>query len=288
MMYPLVRELATEGIPVVVTCRVLGFSKQAFYKWRANPISQREWSDAHLVDAARDVHRDDPVFGYRFICDELAHEHGIRASENRVQRLCSSHGIYSVLARKRGRWAKTKEPVHDDLVRRCFGAKAANELWFADITEHPTAEGKLYLCAIKDAFSGRVVGYSMDSRMKASLAVAALKNAIALRGPVGTIVHSDRGSQFRSGKFVRALRSAGLVGSMGRTGTCADNAAMESFFALVQRNVFDRQRWQTREELRLAVVVWIERTYHRRRRQRALGKLTPIEFEAVYEVAYAA
>jgi len=83
------------------------------------------------------------------------------------------------------------------------------------------------------------------------------------------IVHSDRGSQFRSGKFLRALRSAGLIGSMGRTGTCADNAAMESFFALVQGNVFDRQRWQTREELRLAVVVWIERTYHRRRRQRA-------------------
>ena len=217
MMYPLVRELAAEGIPVVVTCRVLGFSKQAFYKWRANPVSKREWSDARLVDAARTIHHDDPVFGYRFITDELAAEHGIRASENRVQRLCSSHGIYSVLARKRGRWARTKEPVHDDLVCRAFGAKAANELWFADITEHPTAEGKLYLCAIKDAFSGRIVGYSMDSRMKASLAVTALKNAIALRGPVGTVVHSDRGSQFRSGRFLRALRSAGLIGSMGRT-----------------------------------------------------------------------
>lgn len=289
MIYPLVRELAADGIPVVVTCRVLGFSKQAFYKWRANPVSRRDWDDAHLVDAARTIHQDDPVFGYRFITDELAAEHGIRASENRVQRLCSAHGIYSVLAKKRGRWARTKEPVHDDLVRREFGAKVPNELWFADITEHPTAQGKLYLCAIKDAFSGRIVGYSMDSRMKASLAVAALKNAIALRGPVGTIVHSDRGSQFRSGKFVRALRSAGLVGSMGgRTGTCADNAAMESFFALVQNNVFNRQRWLTRDDLRLAIVIWIERTYHRRRRQRGLGKLTPVEFETVHEVAYAA
>jgi transposase InsO family protein len=288
MIYPLVRDLAADGIPVVVTCRVLRFSPQAFYKWRANPVSQRDWNDAHLVDAARDIHRDDPVFGYRFICDELAHEHGVRASENRVQRLCSAHGIYSLLARKRGRWARTKEPVHDDLVRRAFGAKAANELWFIDITEHPTAEGKLYLCAIKDAFSGRIVGYSIDSRMKATLAVAALKNAIALRGSVGTIVHSDRGSQFRAGKFLRTLRAAGLIGSMGRTGTCADNAAMESFFALVQGNVFDRQRWATRDELRLAIVVWIERTYHRRRRQRALGKLTPIEFETVHEAAYAA
>ena len=288
MMFPLVLELATDGIPVVVTCRVLGFSKQAYNKWRRNPVSQRDWDDAHLVDAAREIHHDDPVFGYRFITDELRHEHGIRAGENRVQRLCRAHGIYSVLVKKRGRWARTKEPVHDDLVRREFRAKAPNQLWFADITEHPTAEGKLYLCSIKDAFSGRIVGYSMDHRMKASLAVAALNNAIALRRPHGTVVHSDRGSQFRSGKFIRALRSAGLVGSMGRTGTCADNAAMESFFALVQRNVFNRQRWETRDQLRLAIVIRIERTYHRRRRQRALGKLTPIEFETIHEVAYAA
>jgi putative transposase len=288
MMYPLVRELAADGIPVTVTCRVLGFSPQAFYKWRAGPVTARDWNDAHLVDAAWQIHADDPVFGYRFIADELQAEHGIAASENRVQRLCSSHGILSVLARKRGRRARPGEPVHDDLVRRAFGAKAPNVLWFADITEHPTAEGKLYLCAVKDAFSNRIVGYSMDSRMKASLAVAALRAAAALRGPAGTVVHSDRGNQFRSGKFVRLLRYSGLVGSMGRTGACADNAAMESFFALLQRNVLDRRRWSSREELRLAIITWIERTYHRRRRQRGLGKLTPIEFEAVHEVAHAA
>ena len=288
MMYPLVRELADDGIPVTVTCRVLGFSPQGYHKWKANPVSARDWSDAHLVDAARQVHADDPVFGYRFIADELAQEHAITASENRVHRLCSAHGIFSVLARKKGRRPKPGEPVHDDLVHRSFGAKAPNDLWFTDISEHPTAEGKLYLCAVKDAFSGRIVGYSMGSRMKASLAVAALRNAVELRRPSGTVVHSDRGSQFRAKRFVRLLRNNGLIGSMGRTGACADNAAMESFFALLQRNVLDRQRWQTREELRLAIVTWIERTYHRRRRQRALGKLTPIEFEAVHEVAHAA
>ena len=127
--------------------------------------------------------------------------------------------------------------MHDDLVRRAFTAGAPNRLWLTDITEHPTGEGKLYMCAIKDAFSGRIVGYSIDHRMKASLAVAALRNAIGLRGPMGTVVHSDRGSQFRSAKFVRALREASLVGSMGRPGTCADNAAMESFFSLLQKNV---------------------------------------------------
>jgi transposase InsO family protein len=288
MIYPLVRDLAADGISVTVTCRVLGFTPQAYYKWRADPVCTRDWSDAHLIDAARAVHGDDPAFGYRFTADELASQHGIRASENRVHRLCSAHGIFSVLARKRGRWGRPGEPVHDDLVNRDFSAQAPNVLWLTDITEHRTEEGKLYLCAIKDAFSGRIIGYSIDERMKASLAVAALRNAIALRSPTRTVVHSDRGSQFRSAKFLRVLRDNDLVGSMGRTGACADNAAMESFFALLQRNVLDRRRWTTREELRLAIVIWIERTYHRRRRQRALGKLTPVEFEAVHEVAHAA
>lgn len=282
MMYPLVHELASDGIPVVVACRVLGFTPQAFHKWRKHPISDRDWANAHLLNAAHDIHRDDPTFGYRFIADELAAEHGIAASENRVQRLCSVQGIVSVLARRRRGGRKPGPAVHDDLVQRQFTAKAPNVLWFIDITEHQTAEGKLYLCGVKDAFSGRIVGYSIDRRMKASLAVAALRNAIMLRSPIGTIVHSDRGSQFGSKKFVRMVRNNGLIGSMGRVGACQDNAAMESFFALLQRNVLDRQRWQTREQLRLAIVAWIERTYHRRRRQRRLGRLTPIEFETVY------
>ena len=267
MIYPLVRDLASDGIPVKVTCRVLGFSSQGFYKWQAKPVSDRDWSDAHLVDAAHQIHTDDPTFGYRFIADELRAERGITASENRVQRLCSQHGIASVLHRRRGRSLRPGPAVHDDLVRREFSAWGPDELWLTDITEHRTDEGKLYVCAIKDVWSNRIVGYSIDDRMKASLAVSALRNATASRAAVGTVMHSDRGSQFRSAKFVRALREAGLVGSMGRTGTCADNAAMESFFALLQKNVLDRQRWSTREELRLAIVIWIERTYHRRRRQ---------------------
>jgi putative transposase len=134
---------------------------------------------------------------------------------------------------------------------------------------------------VKDACSKRIVGYSIDSRMKASLAVNALRMAISRREPVRTVVHSDRGSQFRSKKYVRVLAGAGLLGSMGRVGACADNAAMESFFALLQKNVLDRQRSATREELRLAIVIWIEGGYHQRRRQRALRKLTPIEYEAI-------
>ena len=288
MMYPLVLDLAADKIPVTVTCRVLGFSTQAFYAWKSNPISQRDWDDAHVTNAAIDIHHDDPAFGYRFIVDELS-ARGIAAGQNRVARLCSQQRIWSVFAKRRGPSRKAGPPVHDDLVDRQFNAAAPNLLWLTDITEHPTNEGKLYLCAIKDVHSNRIVGYSIDSRMKASLAVAALRNAIGLRNPAGTIVHSDRGSQFRSNAYVRTLKNNGLLGSMGRVGACGDNAAMESFFSLLQKNVLDRQRWTTREELRLAIITWIERTYHRRRRQRRLGRLTPIEFEMLHQpVALAA
>jgi transposase InsO family protein len=287
MTYPLVENLAADGIPVAVTCRILGFSKQAFYAWKRSPVSQRDVDDAYLINAALDIHHDDPAFGYRFIADELP-AHGIVAGANRVARLCTQQRIWSVFAKKRGLTRRAGPPVHDDLVQKVFTADTANAVWLTDITEHPTAEGKLYLCAIKDVYSGRIVGYSIDSRMKASLAVSALRNAIRLREPAGTVVHSDRGSQFRSRKFVKALRDNGLAGSMGRVGACGDNAAMESFFALLQKNVLDRHRWRTRDDLRLAIVTWIERTYHRRRRQRRLGRLTPIEFETINRHATAA
>ncbi|WP_307055902.1 IS3 family transposase [Arthrobacter bambusae] len=287
MIYPLVTDLAAEGVPVAVTCRVLGFSKQGYYRWKASPVTERDWIDAHLVNAAVDIHAEDPAFGYRFIADELP-EKGITAGENKVQRLCRDHGIWSVFSKKRGLNRKPGPPVHDDLVERDFTAAAPNELWLTDITEHPTAEGKLYLCAVKDVYSGRIVGYSMDARMKSLLAVAALENAVRARRPEGTVVHSDRGSQFRSRRFVESLRHHGLTGSMGRVGACADNAAMESFFSLLQKNVLDRQRWNTRKELRLAITTWIERTYHRRRRQRRLGKLTPIEYETINRTALTA
>ncbi|GAA3151441.1 transposase InsO family protein [Kribbella aluminosa] len=288
MTYPLVLDLAADGIAVAVTCRVLGFSRQAFCKWRANPVTPRDYDDAHLINAAREIHGDDPGFGYRFIADELPGK-GITASENRVARLCSQERLWSIHSKKRGLNRKAGPPVHDDLVQKVFTAPAPNLVWLTDITEHATAEGKLYLCAIKDVYSNRIVGYSIDSRMKASLAVAALRNAVALRTPAaGLIVHSDRGSQFRSKKYVRVLKAHQLRGSMGRVGACGDNAAMESFFALLQKNVLDRQRWTSRHQLRLAIVSWIETSYHRRRRQRRLGRLTPIEFETIQPVALAA
>ncbi|ACV07327.1 Integrase core domain [Kytococcus sedentarius] len=290
MTYPLVRDLAADGIPVTVACRVLKFSPQAFYAWCAHPVSDRDLVDAYAMNAAYEIHAEDPGLGYRFIADELA-DAGHALSERRVWKICHQGQIVSAHSRTRGRWKKPGPPVHDDLVQRDFTAEAPNRLWLTDITEHPTAEGKLYLCAVKDVWSRRIVGYSINDRMTSQLAVDALEMAIARRGrdtTAGCVVHADRGSQFRSRTYLCALHRHGLTGSMGRVASSADNAAMESFFALVQKNVLNSRRWATREQLRLAIVTWIERTYHRRRRQRALGKTTPIEFETIYWPAHAA
>jgi transposase InsO family protein len=282
MIYPLVRELAGDGIPVTVTCRVLKIARQPYYRWLAAPVTDREWNDAQLANALFDAHRDDPEFGYRFLADEVA-DAGFAACERTVWKRCSENGWWSVFGKKKtAKRSKPGTPAHGDLVRRMFSAEGPNRLWLADITEHRTVEGKLYCCAIKDVFSNRIVGWSIDSRMKARLVVAAIEMAAARRGDVaGCIFHSDRGSQFRARKVHRALTRYRMVGSMGQVGSAGDNAAMESFFALLQKNVLDRQRWDTRDELRIAIVTWIERTYHQRRRQAALGRLTPIEYEII-------
>lgn len=220
-----------------------------------------------------------------------ARDAGEPMAERTAWRICSANGWWSAFGKKRGKNGKTPgPPVHDDLcayldehgaTRHRFTAQGPNELWLSDITEHRTAQGKLYLCAIKDAYSNRIVGYCISDRMKSRLAVAALNHAVARRGDVaGCVVHTDRGSQFRSRKFVRALHRHAMVGSMGQVGAAGDNAAMESFFALLQKNVLDRRRWATRQELRLAIVTRIERTYHRRQ-QAALGRLTPVEYETI-------
>lgn len=279
-------ELADDGIPVAVSLRVLKLSRQPYYRWRNQQVTAAELTEAYRANALIDAHRDDPAFGYRYLADEAAIA-GEQMSQRTAWRICRDNQWWSVFGKKRGKNGKRPgPPVHDDLVKRDFTADDVNELWLTDITEHATDEGKLYLCALKDVFSGRIVGYSMDGRMKARLAVNALDSATSRRrDAAGCIVHSDRGSQFRSRKFVHALSRHDLSGSMGQVGAAGDNAAMESFFALLQRNVLDRKRWRTREELRIAIITWIERTYHRRRRQARLGRLTPIEYETIMNPA---
>ncbi|MGP5695092.1 IS3 family transposase [Brachybacterium alimentarium] len=285
-LHPLVSELAADGIPVAVSLRVLKLSRQPYYRWRRQQVTTAELTEAYRANALLDAHLDDPEYGYRFLVSEAA-EAGEVMCERTAWRICRDNQWWSVFGKKRGKNGKRPgRPVHDDLVKRDFSADDVNELWLTDITEHWTDEGKLYLCAIKDVFSGRIVGYSISDRMKARFAVKALDNAISRRrDAAGCILHSDRGSQFRSRKSVHALNRHHLIGPMGQVGAAGDNAAMESFFALLQKNVLDRKRWRTREELRIAIITWIERTYHRRRRQARLGRLTPIEYETIINPA---
>ena len=289
MMYPLVRELAVDGIPVTVTCRVLKLARQPYYRWLASPVGPRELARAYLANAVFDAHHDDPEYGYRLLADE-ARQAGEAGCDRAVWRICCDQQWWSAFGKRRGKNGKRPgPPAHDDRVQRDFTADTPNELWLTDISEHPTAEGKLYLCAVKDVSSNRIVGYSISNRMKSRLAVDALTSAVVRRAVegaavAGCVVHSDRGSQFRSRKFLAALRRHDLVGSMGQVGSAGDNAAMESFFGLLQNNVLDRQRWTTRQQLRIAIITWIERTYHRRRRQPRLGRLTPIDYETIMTI----
>ena len=197
MMFPLVRELAVDGIPVTVTCRVLNLCRQQYYRWLDQPITDGQLDEAWLANAIFDAHRDDPEFGYRFLADEVRlDDHDV--SDRVVWRICRDNAWWSRFGKpKRYKGTKPGAPSHDDLVRRDFTATAPNVVWVADLTEHWTDEGKLYCCAIKDLFSNRIVGYSIDSRMKARLVVAAIEMAVARRGGdvAGCILHSDRGSQ---------------------------------------------------------------------------------------------
>ncbi len=182
--------------------------------WIDEPFTAAELDEAWMANAIFDAHVDDPEFGYRFLADEVRHS-GLEVSDRTVWRICRDNQWWSVFGKpKRGKGSKPGTAAHDDLVRRNFNATVANQVWVADLTEHWTLEGKVYCCAIKDLYSNRIVGWSLDSRMKARLVVAAIEMAVARRGGdvAGCIVHSDRGSQFRARKVQRALTRHGGAG----------------------------------------------------------------------------
>ncbi|MEV0398362.1 DDE-type integrase/transposase/recombinase [Polymorphospora rubra] len=212
-------ELAADGIPVAVTCRVLNIARQPYYRWLARPVGDAELVAAYRANALVDAHRDDPEFGYRFLVDE-ARTAGQAMADRTAWKICSDNGWWSAFGKRksRGKGGKVGPPVHDDLVKRDFTADGPNRLWLADITEHRTGEGKLYLCAIKDVWSNRIIGYSIDSRMKSRLAVNALHNAVARRGRVaGCVLHTDRGSQGEFNRSSQHLDHGGLRWSAARS-----------------------------------------------------------------------
>jgi putative transposase len=165
MMFPLVTECARDGIGVTVSCRVLGFSRQAYYRWLADPVCKRDWDDAHLTNRLVDAHADDPEFGYRLLSDEV-NAAGRVASENRVYRLCRAQKLVSATVRRRRGKGRPGPAVHDDLVRREFRAAGPGRVRLTGITEHPAAEGKVSICAVKDVWSRRIDERHLGGRVE--------------------------------------------------------------------------------------------------------------------------
>jgi putative transposase len=294
MIYPVVRELAADHIPVAVACRVLNVSTSGYYAWRDRPTSPRRQADLQLVEVIRDIHaRSRQTYGSPRVHAELRLGQNIRVGRKRVERLMRAHQIVGVHRRRRG-GCTVRDPAGQpstDLVNRRFVADRPDALWVSDITQHRTEAGWVYCAVVLDTYSRRVVGWSIADHLRTGLVVDALEMACLRRRSrtAGTVVHSDHGSQYTSWAFGQRLRAAGLLGSMGSIGDCFDNALAESFFSSLQVELLDRHRWRTRQELANAIFEWIEAFYNPVRRHSGLDYLSPVDYERAHtRAAFAA
>lgn len=269
-----------------MACRVLKVSRSGYYEWRDRPPSPRDLEDAYLANLIVDIHTMSRCsYGAPRVHAELRLGMGVRVGRKRVARLLRVTGRRGISHRHKRRH-RPAAAVHEDLVKRRFVAEGPDRLWCTDITEHPTRLGKVYCCAVLDVFSRVVVGWSIADHMRSDLVVDALQMATWRRRPeAGTIVHSDRGSQYTSWVFGHRLRDAGLLGSMGRVASSVDNSMIESFWSTMQRELLDQRLWHSPEELGSAIFEWIEAWYNPLRRHTSLGMLTPHEFEALHSAA---
>jgi putative transposase len=270
-----------------VTCRILGLSRSGYYEWRDRPPSAREIADAELATVITRIHYESRgTYGAPRVHAELRLARDRHVGKKRVARLMGLAGISGISHRRKGGKPRPLPAPHDDLVKRQFTADRPDRLWFTDITEHPTGTGKVYCCAVLDCFTRRVVGWSIADHIRTELVVDALEMARWQRRPQpGTILHSDRGSQYTSWLFGHRLREAGLLGSMGKVASSVDNGLMESFWSTMQRELLDRQQWATRADLASAIFEWIEGFYNPIRRHTSIDGLSPVEFEHLHKPA---
>lgn len=276
-------EKAEHGVPVARACELLEVSRSGYQKWLTRPPSDRTLADAWLLEKIKEIHQTNrKVYGAPRIHAELRLEQGIHVSRKRVERLMRQAGLSGLVPKKRGR-TTIRVPgvrVADDLVGRQFRPEAPDVLWIADITYLRTWEGWLYLAAVQDAYSRRIVGWAMADHMRHELVVDALTMAISRRRPgPGLIHHSDQGGQYVSLGFGQACAKAGIARSMGSTGVCWDNAVAETFFATLKKELVHRRSWPTRRELIGEVFEYIEAFYNRQRRHSTLGYLSPVAYE---------
>ncbi len=277
--------------PVRVLCTALGVSPSGYYAWRSRGPSARARSDAELSEAIRQFHRRSRgTYGVPRIWADLG-EAGHHVSRKRVARLMQHDHLAGVHRRRFVRTTIRDEHAEPfpDLVNRDFSTTGPDRLWVADITQLPTRSGPCYLASIVDAFSRRVVGWSMATHMRAELVTAAFDAAIVRRRPGTDLIHhSDHGTQYTSLAFGRRLRESGIAASMGSIGDCYDNAMAESFFATLETELIDRSDWANPTEARAAVFEYIEVFYNRIRRHSSLGNLSPEHFEERYRSSPAA
>jgi transposase InsO family protein len=236
-----------------------------------------------LADAIVDIHARSRGYGMLRIRAALEIEQGLIVNKKLVWKIMGQLGIKGIPGPRKGIKNLKNAPTCEDLVQRQFVARAPNELWLTDITEHRTQEGKLYCCVVLDLFSRKVVGWAIDRRCEAGLVNDALSKAAGTRTTTAhTVIHSDHGAQFTSWAFTENVRRLGLQSSMGTAGDCYDNAPMESFWGSMQVELLNRRRWRTNLELAVAVADWIEHFYNLTRRHSALGYLTPNEYEDLH------
>lgn len=269
--------------PTRMLCRMLGVSHGGFYGWLGRAPSARSRENAHLTGRIRaSFAESDRTYGSPRVWRDLR-DWGERCSENRVARLMRDAGLQARRKRRRPPQDAVARPEHHiapNILDRQFAAPGPNQQWVADFTYVWTAEGWLYVAAVLDLYSRRVVGWSMSSQMTAQLVMDALLMAVWRRGrPTELLHHSDQGSQYTSEDFQRLLSAQGIVCSMSRRGDCWDNAAMESFFSTLKTERVSRHHYATRETARADIFDYIERFYNPKRRHSTLGQISPIEFE---------
>jgi putative transposase len=267
--------------PVATMCRVLGVSPSGYYAWRVRPMSARARQDADLVQRIREIHEHSRgTYGSPRVHAELTAQ-GDRVSRKRVARLMRASGLEGV-SRRKGRTTTVRDrdarPA-PDLVQREFTAAGPDRLWVADITYIPTWAGFLYLAVALDAWSRRVVGWSMTTHLRTELVLAALNMALWQRRPDGVIHHSDQGCQYTSIAFGKRCGEMGVRPSMGSVGDCYDNALCESFFATLECELLDRSRFRTQAEARMAIFDFIEGWYNPHRRHSGIDQVSPMEYE---------
>ena len=270
--------------PIGVQCDVLEVSRSGYYAWRKRPPSAQAQRREELTDRIRAVHaqKNQDVYGAPRVHQELVAQ-GQACNRKTVAKCMKQAGIQSKTARK-FRVITTDSnhphPIAENIIDRNFSPPAKNQAWTADITYVPTEEGWLYLAAVEDLFSRKIVGWSMSDRIDSRLVVDALEMAVQRELPGENLVaHSDRGVQYASEHYQNLLRKHDITCSMSRKGNCWDNAPMESFFATLKKELVHHERYSTRDEARQSLFEYIEVFYNRVRRHSSLGYQSPLQFE---------